>query len=293
MKVDVECAPCLLHRGYREILEATSDKALQFRAMETLARLLDKDFKPTAVPARLGTKRDRLIRTVTGNADPYARKKWTSNQQALEILPQVKRLVAQEKTVEDRFRKACLGAIVGNIIEFDILEHEFKFEDISKLLSQAQQDLTVDEIPKILDATRNAEEILYLTDNAGEIAFDTLLVAQLKKLGARVIVAVKGKPVLNDATLQDAKAVGMQEIADDVISNGTDAVGLLLKDCTKRFAALYRSADLVVVKGMGYAETLTETKLSVPHALLLRTKCSPVARFFGTVRNKNVAKLLV
>ncbi len=261
--------------------------------METLARLLDKDFKPTAVPARLGTKRDRLIRTVTGNADPYARKKWTSNQQALEILPQVKRLVAQEKTVEDRFRKACLGAIVGNIIEFDILEHEFKFEDISKLLSQAQQDLTVDEIPKILDATRNAEEILYLTDNAGEIAFDTLLVAQLKKLGARVIVAVKGKPVLNDATLQDAKAVGMQEIADDVISNGTDAVGLLLKDCTKRFAALYRSADLVVAKGMGYAETLTETKLSVPHALLLRTKCSPVARFFGTVRNKNVAKLLV
>jgi len=293
LKVDVECAPCLLHRGYREIVEATSDKALQFRAMAMLARLLDKDFKPTAVPARLGTKRDRLVRTVTGNADPYARKKWTSNQQALEILPQAKRLVAQEKTVEDRFRKACLGAIVGNIIEFDILDHEFKFEDISKLLSQAQRDLTVDEIQKIFEAAQKAEEILYLTDNAGEIAFDTLLVAQLKKLGARVIVAVKGKPVLNDATLQDAKAVGMQEIADDVISNGTDAVGLLLKDCTKRFAALYRSADLVVAKGMGYAETLTETKLSVPHALLLRTKCSPVARFFGTVRDKNVAKLLV
>jgi uncharacterized protein with ATP-grasp and redox domains len=261
--------------------------------MAMLARLLDKDFKPTAVPARLGTKRDRLVRTVTGNADPYARKKWTSNQQALGILPQVKRLVAQEKTAEDRFRKACLCAIVGNIIEFDILEHEFKFEDISKLLSQAQADLAVDEIPKILDVARNAEEILYLTDNAGEIAFDTLLVAQLKKLGARVIVAVKGKPVLNDATLQDAKAVGMQEIADDVISNGTDAVGLVLKDCSKRFAALYRSADLVVAKGMGYAETLTETKLTVPHALLLRTKCSPVARFFGTVKDKNVAKLLV
>jgi hypothetical protein len=160
-------------------------------------------------------------------------------------------------------------------------------------LSQAQQDLAVDEIPKILDVARNSEEVLYLTDNAGEIAFDTLLVAQLKKLGARVIVAVKGKPVLNDATLQDAKTVGMQEIADDLISNGADTVGLILKDCSKRFAALYRSADLVVAKGMGYAETLTETKLTVPHALLLRTKCSPVARFFGTVKDKNVAKLLV
>ncbi len=293
MKVDVECAPCLLHRGYREIVEATSDKALQFRAMATLTRLLNKEFKPTAVPACLGTKRDRLVKTITGNPDPYARKKWTSNQHALEILPQVKRLVAQEKSTEDRFRKACLCAIVGNIIEFDIPEHEFKFEDIAKCVSQAQEDLAVDEIPKIFDAARNAKDILYLTDNAGEIAFDTLLVAQLKKLGSRVRVAVKGKPILNDATLQDAKAVGMQEIADDLISSGTDTVGLILRECTKRFAALYRSADLVVAKGMGYAETLTETKLSTPHALLLRTKCSPVARFFGTVKGKNVAKLMI
>ena len=293
MKVDVECAPCLLHRGYREIVEATSDKALQFRAVATLTRLLNKEFKPTAVPACLGTKRDRLVKTVTGNPDPYARKKWTSNQHALGILPQLKRLVAQEKSAEDRFRKACLCAIVGNIIEFDIPEHEFKFEDIAKCVSQAQEDLAVDEIPKILDVARNAKDILYLTDNAGEIAFDTLLVAQLKKLGSRVRVAVKGKPIINDATLQDAKAVGMQEIADDLISSGTDTVGLILRECTKRFAVLYRSADLVVAKGMGYAETLTETKLSTPHALLLRTKCSPVARFFGTVKGKNVAKLMI
>jgi len=293
LKVDVECAPCLLHRGYREILEATSDKTLQFRAMATLTRLLNKEFKSTAVPAYLGTKRDRLVKTITGNADPYAKKKWASNQHALEILPQMKRLVAQEKSTEDRFRKACLFAIVGNIIEFDIPEHEFNFEDMAKCVSQAQEDLAVDEIPKILDAARNAKDILYLTDNAGEIAFDTLLVAQLKTLGAHVSVAVKGKPIINDATLQDAKAVGMQEIADDLVSNGTDTVGLILKECTKRFAALYRSADLVVAKGMGYAETLTETKLSTPHALLLRTKCSPVARFFGTVKGKNVAKLMV
>lgn len=293
LKVDVECAPCLLHRGYREILEATSDNTLQFRAMAALTRLLDKEFKSTAVPAYLGTKRDRLVRTITGNADPYAKKKWASNQRALETLPQVKRLVAQEKSIEDRFRKACLFAIVGNVIEFDIPEHNFNFEDMAKCVSQAQGDLAVDEISKILDVARNAQDILYLTDNAGEIAFDTLLVAQLKKLGAHVIVAVKGKPIINDATLQDAKAVGMQEVADDLITNGTDAVGLIMRECTKRFVSLYKSADLVVAKGMGYAETLTETKLLTPHALLLRTKCSPVARFFGTVKDKNVAKLMV
>lgn len=293
MKVDVECAPCLLHRGYMEILEATNDKTLQFEAMTALTRLLHKEFKCAAVPAILGTKRDRLVKTITGNKDPYAKKKWLSNQRALEILPQLKRMVARETSDEAKFRRACLCAIVGNIIEFDIPEHEFSFEDIAKLVQQAQQDLAVDEVSKIFDRAKKAEEIIYMTDNAGEIAFDTLLVAELKRLGARVTVAVKGKPIINDATLQDAKTVSMHEVADDLISNGTDTVGLILKECSQRFLTLYKSADLAVAKGMGYAETLTETKFTNPHALLLRTKCQPVARYFGTVKGKNVAKLMI
>jgi uncharacterized protein with ATP-grasp and redox domains len=276
-----------------EILEATNDKLLQFETMAALTRLLHKEFKSVAVPAILGTKRDRLVKTITGNKDPYAKKKWLSNQRALEILPQLKKMVARETSDEAKFRRACLCAIVGNIIEFDIPEHEFSFEDIAKLVQQAQQDLAVDEVSKILDRAKKAEEIIYMTDNAGEIAFDTLLVAELKKLSARVTVVVKGKPIINDATLQDAKTVGMHEVADNLISNGTDTVGLILKECSKRFLTLYRSADLVVAKGMGYAETLTETKLRNPHALLLRTKCQPVARYFGTVKRKNVAKLMV
>ncbi len=266
MKVDVECAPCLIHRGYMEIVEATNDKTLQFETMTALTRLLHKEFKPTAVPARLGTKRDRLVKTITGNKDPYAKKKWLSNKRALEILPQLKRMVACETSDEAKFRRACLCAIVGNIIEFDIPEHEFNFGDIANLVQQAQQDLAVDEVFKIFERAKKAEEILYLTDNAGEIAFDTLLVAELKRLGARVAVAVKGKPIINDATLQDAKTVDMHEVADDLISNGTDTVGLTLKECSKRFLTLYKSADLVVAKGMGYAETITEAKLNSPHA---------------------------
>jgi len=276
-----------------EILEATRDKTLQFEAVAGLTRLLNKRFKSTAVPAELGTKRDRLVKTITGNVDPYAKKKWLSNQRALEILPQLKRLVARETSSGTKFRRACLCAIVGNIIEFDIPEHEFDFEDIGKLTMQAQQDLSVDEISKILDTAKKSKEILYLTDNAGEIAFDALLVAELKKLGAHVTVAVKGKPIINDATLQDAKTVGMHEVADDLITNGTDTVGLILKECSKRFLTRYRSSDLVVAKGMGYAETLTEIRLKTPHALLLRTKCQPVARYFETAKGKNVAKLMI
>jgi len=275
-----------------EVLEATNDQALQFRAMVALTRLLSREFKPAAVPAKVGTKRDRLVKRVTGNSDPYEKKKWLSNKRALEILPQAKRFVAGGSSPESKFRRACLCSIVGNIIEFDIPEHEFKFEDIGKLIQQAENDLAIDEIPKIYDVAKRASEILYLTDNAGEIAFDTLLVRELKNLGAHVTVAVKGEPIINDATVQDAKAVGMHEVADELISNGTDTVGLFLQECSKRFLSHYRSADLVVAKGMGYAETLTEIKFKVPHALLLRTKCQPVANYFGVSKDKNIAKLM-
>ncbi len=292
MKVEVECASCVLHRGYMEILEATNDQTTQFRAMTALTRLLGREFKPSTVAAKLGTKRDRLIKKVTGNPDPYEKKKWLSNKRALEFLPQAKKYVASAQSAEAKFRRACLCAIVGNIIEFDIPEHEFQFEDLGKLIQQAENDLAVDEIPKIYNATKQAKEILYLTDNAGEIAFDTLLVKELNSLGAHITVAVKGKPILNDATLQDAKAVGMHEVANDIISNGTDTVGLFPSECSKRFLSHYKSADLVVAKGMGYAETLTELKLKTPHALLLRTKCQPVANYFGVSKGKNIAKLM-
>ena len=292
MKVEAECAVCLLHRGYMEALEATDDQALQWKAMTALTRLLNREFKPTAVPAILGTKRDRIIKDITGNSDPYARKKQMSNRKAMAVLSVAKKLVEKEASMETRFRKACICSIVGNIIEFDIPEHRFEFEDIEKLIQEAEEQLAIDEVSEIFKLAKKAKQILYLTDNAGEIAFDTLLVHELKRLRVHVTVAVKGKPILNDATMQDAEYVKMHEIADDVITNGTDTVGLILEECSEHFLDLYSSADLVVAKGMGYAETVTELDLTRPHALLFRTKCKPVAKFFDTTKDKNVAKLL-
>jgi len=260
--------------------------------MSALINFLIEEFKPTANPACLGTKRDRLIRSVTGNPDPYAKSKQISNQKALEILPLAKNLVSNESSTELKFRKACLCSIVGNIMEFDIPDNPFKFADIKKLIQEAEKDLVIDEIPQIFNKAKKAKRVLYLTDNAGEIAFDTLLVQELKKLGPHVTVAVKGGPIINDATMEDAKYVGMHEVADEIITTGTDAVGLIPNECSEEFLNIYNSADFVVAKGMGYAETLTELQLAVPHALLLRTKCSTVANFFNVSTGKNIAKLM-
>jgi len=266
--------------------------ALQFKTMSALINLLIKEFKPTAVAAYLGTQRDRIIKEVTGNPDPYAKAKQISNQRAVEILPLAKNTVLNEPSAESRFRKACLCSMVGNIIEFDIPDHIFKFDDLEKLIRRAEEDLAIDEIPEIFNQAKKAKKILYLTDNAGEVALDTLLVQELKRFGANVTVAVKSKPILNDATIEDAEYVGMHNVADNVITTGSDSVGLILEDCSKEFLKLYNSADLVVAKGMGHAETLTELNLKTPHALLLRTKCRPIANYFGVARNKNVAIMM-
>ena len=143
--------------------------------MSALINLLIKEFKPTAVAAYLGTQRDRVVKEVTGNPDPYAKAKQISNQKAVEILPLAKNIVLNGSSAESQFRRACLCSMVGNIIEFDIPDHTFKFEDLEKLIQGAEEDLAIDEIPEIFNQAKKAKRILYLTDNAGEIAFDTLL----------------------------------------------------------------------------------------------------------------------
>jgi uncharacterized protein with ATP-grasp and redox domains len=261
--------------------------------MSAFLRFLAEEFKPTANPAYLGTKRDRLIREITGNPDPFQQRKHISNKKALEALTLAKSLVLKEASPELRFRKACLSSIVGNIMEFDIPDNVFKFSDLEQLIRQAENDLAIDEIPQIFNKAKKAKRILYLTDNAGEIAFDTLLVQELKKLGAHVIVAVKSGPILNDATMEDAQIVGMDKAADELIATGSDSVGLVPKECSSEFLKVYNSVDFVVAKGMGHAETLTELELPVIHALLLRTKCCTVANFFNVSTGKNIAKLLL
>jgi hypothetical protein len=254
--------------------------------------MLSKEFRPTAVPANLGTKRDRIIKRVTGNVDPYKWSKKVSNERALKILPFTQRLVEEGSMQQDRFKIACLCAIVGNIIEFDIPGHRFMFSNLRRLLREARKDLEVDDTSKVYELTRSARTVLYLADNAGEIVFDTLLVEQMKNMGLKVIAVVKGGPVINDALLEDAEVSGMSKIADKVITTGVDAVGLAMNEVSTEFLDTYNSVDLVFAKGMGYAETLTEYELKKPHFLLFRTKCNPVANFFGVARERNVAKLM-
>jgi hypothetical protein len=253
---------------------------------------MHKEFRPTSVPADIGTKRDRTIKRVTGNDDPYRKRKKISNEKALTLLAYARKFVEEGYAQQDRFKRACLCAIVGNVMEFDIPGHKFFFSNLRKNLRDAGKELAVDDTNAIYELAKKAHTVLYLADNAGEIVFDTLLVERLKDMGLTVSVAVKGSAVINDATLEDAGVSGMTRVADSVITTGTDAVGFAANEVSSEFLKIYNSVDLVFAKGMGYAETLTENRLKKPHALLFRTKCDPVANYFGVPKERNVAKLM-
>jgi uncharacterized protein with ATP-grasp and redox domains len=292
LKVDVECSFCLFQRGYLEILEATDNPELRFKAVAQLLKVLAENFHPNAIPAILGTMRDRVIKHVTGNPDPFYEKKRASNLEVMKILPIAEKIVFGEESEEERFRKACLCAVVGNIIEFNIPGHKFSFKDLERLILEAEKNLAVDDIDEAFKIAKESRLTLYLADNAGEIVLDTLLVKEIKRFGSKVVVVVKGEPVYNDATMEDALFVGIDKIADKVITTGTDMMGIVTRECSQEFLDFYSSADFVIAKGMGNAETITEMDLKAPHFLLLRTKCMNIANYFRVERDKNIAKLL-
>ncbi len=292
MKVEPECASCLLSRGCAETYMATTNPALRFRCMAELVKLVNREFRPTSNAAELGTKRDKIIRELTGNRDPYRRTKKLSNQKAKELLPFVQKFVSEGYGQQDRFKRACLCAIVGNIMEFDIPGHNFTLKDLRKTIQAASKDLVIDDVSAAYELANKVSRILYLADNAGEIVFDTVLVEQLKNMGLEVTYVVKSAPVINDATMEDVEFSGMDKIADEVITTGADAVGLQLKFVSPDFLKTYKAAKVVFAKGMGYAETLTEYELTKPHFLMFRTKCTPVANYFCVPRHKNIAKLM-
>ena len=282
----------MLSRAQVQIYQATTNPALRFRCMVEVVKLLNRSFRPSSVAADLCTKRDRIIQQLTSNPDPYSYVKKVANEKALKLLPQAKKFVYSGYTQQERFKKACLCAIVGNIMEFDIPGHRFTIKDLSKIIRTAAKDLAIDDIDHVYELTKKVDSVLFLADNAGEIVFDALLVEQLKNMGLKVTYVVKGGPILNDATMADVEVSSIDKLADEVITTGTNAVGLLKKEVSPEFLKIYDEAELVFAKGMGYAETLTEYKYTRPHLHLFRSKCNPVADYFCVPRDKNVAKLI-
>lgn len=290
MKVTLECAHCLIERAINQIRLATDDPDLQMDVVQAVTAFLGENFSNDSVPSHIGTERDLLVQQMTGK-DPYESLKTMSNQMALGILPELQKIVDEKDSPGERFRTAALVAAAANAIEFDVSGRHFSLDELRGILGNVEADLALDQVDEFRTLCGAVDEILYLMDNAGEVVLDMILIREIKKLGSRVVAVVKGGPILNDATMADAEEVGLQECADEVIDTGAAAIGVNLERNSSEFIETFRSAQLIVAKGMGNFEALTEFVPSCPIVHILRTKCNPVAQHVGVPKNKNVVMI--
>jgi hypothetical protein len=273
-----ECEPCLLRQAEEAIAMTNPSCVSGMEVRCRVSQLMNQADWNLPAPV-LGQKMHRLIRQLTGNPDPYAAIKQQLNQRAAEMYPRWHRRFRESfPPLEAAVRMAIVGNLldVGAKTQLDAANVEAAFEAaLTAPLRGSVEELAA--------AIRRARSILYLADNAGEIVFDRDLLAQLP-LGSFTI-AVRGRPVLNDATLADAEQAGLAHLGE-IISNGSDAPGTVLDDCAPVFRAHFQNADLVIAKGQGNYETLAGTNQHI--FFLLKIKCDVLSRALGWPRGSLV-----
>ena len=269
MRTYLDCYPCFLKQALSASRRVNADDAAQSVVIHEVLTLL-QDIQLDATPPEIAYRVHRIVRDTISASDPYQKAKAKSTADALDIYPRLKRLVAQS---DDALDTAIRISIAGNIIDFGVQDDT---QDLwCTVESVLHQQYAIDDTAQLRTKLKSVEQVLFIADNAGETVFDRVLI---ETLSVPVIYAVKGAPILNDATIEDAVAAGLDQCAT-LLSNGSDAPGTIFSLCSDKFCRQYESAQLVIAKGQANYETLSEAGSKV--FCLLRVKCPVIALDIG------------
>jgi uncharacterized protein with ATP-grasp and redox domains len=271
MKTQLDCIPCFLRQTLEAARQITTDARVHEQIVREVLRM-GAELDLGQPPPFVGQLIRRRLRESTGVRDPYQAAKARFNRLAMAALPEIAVIV--ERSPEPLLAAARF-AIAANAIDMGVAAELTDADVREALLGSADAPFHGD-AQDFRDAVADAEQILYLADNAGEIAVDRLLIEQLGP--ERVTLAVRGAPVLNDATLVDAHEVAMHELVE-VIDNGSDVAGTILEDCSPGFRQRFQRADLIVAKGQGNFETLSDVASNT--FFLFKVKCPVLSRHVG------------
>ncbi len=272
MKLYVECLPCVMRQAIEAVRQCASDPLQQWVILKETARILSAADTDEPSPALIGTMHD-LVRRVTGNADPYRELKWTCNKRALELYPRLRQIV---ESSDDPIETAVRVAIAGNNIDYVANAHAEQI-DLNLVVDEAlHATISKSVFRRFHDAVRKASSVLYLGDNAGEIVFDRLLIEQLPR--EKVCYVVKGGPVVNDVTIEDADMSGLSRIVE-VIDNGSEMPGTVLRTCSESFLKRFYQADVIIAKGQANYESLEHLDKKI--FFLFKAKCVVMTLHLG------------
>jgi len=278
MKTYLECLPCFLRQAVEAAKMATEDPLKQWEVVDAVLHLL-RAVSAGDRPPQIGARVHRAVRRVSGCDDPYCLVKKENNEAAMGLYPRAKELVAAS---DDPFQTAAKLAVVGNIIDSGV---GLRFDLEAEIERANARGCTTDDFDRFREEMARASTVLYLADNAGEIIFDRLLIEQMDN--KKIFIAVKAEPMLNDALLADAEFAGIHQLAD-LLTTGPGWHGAAVGNCSADFLEAFAGADLIIAKGQGNYEWLSETRANI--FFLLMAKCPVVARDLGVEVGELVVK---
>jgi len=277
MTSDYRCFFCFVKAFEKLLLKADIPSARKKEFTDSMVKMYleNKDNFTTPLFAR---DLHALLREYTGNADPYKSGKKEYNDLALSMVPQVEKIINESA---DKKRTALKAAIAGNIIDFAIGD---SFDVDSALNHALTIEPAIDHSDALLKAIDKASSILYLGDNAGEIVFDRLFLSTIDH--PNVTYVVRGGPVINDVTTEDAEYTGINKVAN-VISSGFDAPSTVPELSSPLLREMFRDTDLIISKGQGNLEGLIGYN-DIRIFFLLMVKCDVMAEFLGVKKGSTV-----
>ncbi len=300
MKTAGVCLPCFVDDlvGAMDLLDLPTGKKriILARAFAYLGRETGSEAGWASTPSRHITALHRIVKSVAGLETPFAALREACNRVGVEIARKV-RLDVQGLDGPERFRALARWAIAGNHLDFRTVGtgYGFRSEEIHRWLETlASQPLAVDHADRIRALVLDADEVLYIPDNVGEIALDVLLVEEIRRLGARVAVPYRGGPITSDAVREDFEAVGLDASADEIFEAGPDTLGISFEEMSDALGKALASAPVVITKGQANWYAVSEHLDEIPGAVacLLRTKCDAASAPLGVKAKDGVAAIL-
>lgn len=274
MKAASDCYQCLRRLVYQAAELATSDAQLRTKAIEQGLKIVERNFSYDVVTIGIATEIHEAVKGITGNPDPYRGMKDEEIRVSREFFRRI-------SPTQD-FRSLLHISVLGNSMDF-FRSAETIAGDLGKPVR-----LALDNVDRFEQKLGSATKVLYLADNTGEVFFDLPLVRWMEG-SIEVTYVVKEAPAANDITLEDLRRYGLGGELKRVITTGTATPGVILSQASEQFRRELESADLVLAKGMGYYEALSEFPGDGRILFCFMAKCKPVADSLGIPLHSYVA----
>ena len=290
MKIKTECVPCLIKRIIFESKESTADEDLQTITLKKACKTLSEFYDPDCCSAYIATKVHKTAYETLGDMDPYKNLKNQSNKIAGSMVKRVEQLIKQS---DDPLKTSIICSIIGNMMDFGIAGGSSSPEKLKEVFEKTFEDgLGYDDTDEFKKLLIKAKNVLLFTDNCGEIVFDKILCREIKIFNPNLhlTLVVKGKPIISDATLEDAQNLKFEEVVDEILTTGCFAVGVDFSKLPTEVKSELDNIDLIICKGMANYEAFSETDYR-PIVYLMRTKCNAIADSMRVPVHINVVKL--